>query len=99
MLSEPKHDHHYKVNIVMEGQPNEEGFVVDYRAVKRLFKRLVPLDERDLDELFEYPTSEVLAIWIWDRLAPFFPLHSIEVREKAHSVAVYHGPLTGGASS
>src|SRR5947209_8430338 len=89
MLSEPKHDHHYKVNIIMEGEPNEEGFVVDFRAVKRIFKRVVAaeLDEKDLDTLFPYPTAEVLADWIADRMAQFFPVVAVEVREKPHSVA------------
>jgi 6-pyruvoyltetrahydropterin/6-carboxytetrahydropterin synthase len=94
MLSEPHHDHDYKVTITMEGEPNEEGFFVDFRAVKRIFRRVVAkeLDGKDLDTIFEYPTSENLAAWIWDRLTPFFPLHSIEVREKPHSSAMYFGP-------
>jgi len=28
------------------------------------------LDHRDLNELFEKPTTELIARWIWDRLAP-----------------------------
>jgi 6-pyruvoyltetrahydropterin/6-carboxytetrahydropterin synthase len=93
MLSEPLHDHNYTVVITMEGDVNEEGFVVDYRAVKRTFNRIIgkQLAEKNLDEIFEYPTSENLAEWIWQKLAPFYPLSSIEVREKAHSKAIYRG--------
>lgn len=94
MLLEPLHGHDYKVKIIMQGPPNEEGFVCDFRAVKRTFKRVVGvhLEQRNLDELFEFPTAENLVVWIWEKLAPFYPLHSLELREKEHSVVVYAGP-------
>jgi 6-pyruvoyltetrahydropterin/6-carboxytetrahydropterin synthase len=94
MMSEPVHPHNFTVRITMQGNPNEEGFVCDFRAVKRLFRRLVTseLEGRNLDDFFEYATSENLAVWIWQKLEPFFPLYSIEVREKPHSCAVYFGP-------
>lgn len=94
MLLEPKHSHEYVCRITMEGEPNEEGFVCDFRAVKRIFKRVVALrlEGSDLDSLLEFPTSENLAEWIWKELDDFFPLHSIELREKPHSAVVYFGP-------
>lgn len=94
MLLEPKHSHEYVCRITLEGEPNEEGFVCDFRAVKRIFKRVVAtrLEGSDLDSLLEFPTSENLARWIWTELEPFFPLHSIELREKPHSAVVYLGP-------
>ena len=93
MLYEPSHVHHYVVRVSFVGDTNEEGFVVDFRAVKRLFLRLVTaeLEGKDLDTIFEYPTAENLSKWIWSRLAAFFPLHSVEVREKPHSSAIYFG--------
>ncbi len=93
MLYEPSHIHNYVVRVSFEGPLNEEGFVVDFRAVKRLFLRLVAqeLEGKDLDSVFEYPTAENLSVFIWNQLAPFFPLHSIEVREKPHSSAIYYG--------
>ena len=71
----------------------EEGFVVDFRAVKRLFLWLVTaeLEGKDLDGIFEYPTAENLSKWIWAKLTAFFPLYSVEVREKPHSSAIYFG--------
>lgn len=94
MLLEPKHGHDYICRITMEGTPNEEGFVCDFRAVKRIFKRVVSsrLDGSDLDTIMEFPTSENLAEWIWKELDPFLPLHSVELREKPHSAVVYFGP-------
>jgi 6-pyruvoyltetrahydropterin/6-carboxytetrahydropterin synthase len=94
MMSEPVHRHTFVVRLTMKGEPNEEGFVCDFRAVKRLFRRLIAsrLEGRNLDDLFEFATSENLAAWVWNKLDPFFPLHSVEVREKPHSCAVYFGP-------
>jgi 6-pyruvoyltetrahydropterin/6-carboxytetrahydropterin synthase len=94
MLIEPCHGHDYVVRVTMEGKPNEEGFVCDFRAVKRLFKRLIVkrLNESNLDKIMEYPTAENLSAWIWERLDPFLPLHAIEVREKPHSSVTYYGP-------
>lgn len=94
MLTEPKHPHTWRVQVAMAGEPNEEGFICDYRAVKRTFNKLVgtKLEGRNLDEMFEYATSENLAAWVWAQLAPFFPLYSITVYEKPHSRAVYFGP-------
>jgi 6-pyruvoyltetrahydropterin/6-carboxytetrahydropterin synthase len=100
MMFEPLHPHDFTVRITLEGEVNEEGFICDFRAVKRLFNRLVAseLNGRNLDEVFEFATSENLAVWIWERLTPYFPLFSIEVREKPHSAAVYFGPASGGES-
>lgn len=94
MLLEPKHGHDYVCRLIMHGEANEEGFVCDFRAVKRIFKRVVAsrLEGADLDSLLEYPTSENLAAWIWKELEPFFPLHSVELREKPHSAVIYFGP-------
>jgi len=93
MLTEPVHSHEFTVSITMKGEPNEEGFVCDFRAVKRIFRKTVvqKLEGRNLDDFFEYATSENLAQWVWTQLTPFFPLYSIEVREKPHSSAFYFG--------
>ena len=100
MMYEATHPHDFRVSVSMQGEPNEEGFICDFRAVKRMMKRLVvnELEGKDLDRIFEYSTSENLAIWIWDKLAPFFPLYRVEVQEKHHSRAVYYGPKFEGRS-
>lgn len=94
MLSEPVHPHDFKVRVSLKGEANEEGFIADFRAVKRLFRRIIvqELEGKNLDDYFEYATSENLAVWVWKKLEPFFPLYCIEVREKAHSSAFYYGP-------
>jgi 6-pyruvoyltetrahydropterin/6-carboxytetrahydropterin synthase len=93
MLFEPNHSHEFSVVIGIDGEVNEEGFVCDYRAVKRTFNRVIKskIHEQNLELMFEYPTSENLAKWIWGELKVFYPLSFIEVREKPHSKAIYRG--------
>lgn len=94
MLYEPSHEHEFRVTLTLEAPMNEESFVVDFRAVKRTFRRIVArrLEGSDLDTLFAYPTAEALAVYVWDAMTKFYPLYSIEVREKPHSTAIYFGP-------
>ncbi|MBM4303029.1 MAG: 6-carboxytetrahydropterin synthase QueD [Deltaproteobacteria bacterium] len=96
MLYEPNHPHDFVVVIGIKADCNEEGFVCDFRAVKRTFNRVIKqrIEGQNLDLIFEYPTSENIAQWIWNELKCFYPLSFIEVREKAHSRAVYHGDNT-----
>lgn len=93
MLFEPNHPHDFRVVITIESALNHEGFVVDFRAVKRTFGRVVAreLEGTNLDDRFAFPTSENLAIWVWEKLSVYYPLYSVEVREKPHSAAIYFG--------
>jgi len=52
------------------------------------------LDHYYLNEIegLANPTSEVLARWIWERLAPMMPeLSQVVVRETCNSGCVYRG--------
>jgi 6-pyruvoyltetrahydropterin/6-carboxytetrahydropterin synthase len=53
------------------------------------------LDHRLLNDIagLENPTSEILARWIWNRLATRLPgVAAVAVRETARSTCVYRGP-------
>ncbi|MEM6454123.1 MAG: 6-carboxytetrahydropterin synthase, partial [Acidobacteriota bacterium] len=44
-------------------------------------------------EGLENPTTELLTIWLWERVAPALPqLSLIEIHETATSVCRYRGP-------
>lgn len=93
------HGHSFRVIIVVEG-PVEPvtGWVMDFNIIKEAF---APLDAQldhyclnDIDGL-ENPTSEVLAKWIWDRLAQTLPqLHEIAIEETCTCRCVYRGEDT-----
>lgn len=67
---------------------------MDFADIKAAFKPLHDqLDHFYLNDVpgLENPTSEVLAKWIWDRLADKLPLAAVQVRETCTSGCIYRG--------
>lgn len=89
------HGHSYRVEVHVRGEVGSEtGWVMDFGDLKAAFQPLhEQLDHHYLNEVpgLENPTSEVLARWIWDRLADVLPLSAIQVRETCTSGCVYRG--------
>jgi len=90
------HGHSFKSRIYVEGPLHPElKWVVDFAEIKAAFKDLEKqLDHHYLNEIegLENPTSENIAIWIWDHLRPRLPqLSKIEVQETCTSGCVYRG--------
>jgi 6-pyruvoyltetrahydropterin/6-carboxytetrahydropterin synthase len=90
------HGHSFKVDIVVSGDLNPKlGWVMDYADITDVFKPLwVKLDHRYLNEVsgLENPTSENIAIWIWNRLKPVLPLLTeVVVAETCTARCVYRG--------
>jgi 6-pyruvoyltetrahydropterin/6-carboxytetrahydropterin synthase len=73
---------------------------MDFADIKAAFEPLFEqLDHRCLNDVpgLDNPTSEHLARWIWDALAPRLPLLScIEVHETCTSACRYRGPDADG---
>lgn len=91
------HGHSYRVEVHVTGAVGEDsGWVRDFGDIKSAFKPIEEqLDHYYLNEIpgLENPTSEVLAAWIWDRLAPGLPdLTAVAVRETCTSGCIYRGP-------
>lgn len=90
------HGHSFKVRIVVAGEPDPvTGWVIDFAAIKAHFAPFYALlDHSYLNEIpgLENPTSEQLAIWIWQRLKPLLPaLCRIELQETCTSGCIYAG--------
>lgn len=90
------HGHSYRIEVRVGGEVGEEsGWVVDFADISAAFKPLhAQLDHYYLNEVpgLENPTSEVLARWIWERLAPSLPgLSEVVVRETCTSGCSYRG--------
>ena len=90
------HGHSFRVEIHVRGplQP-ELGWVMDFADVKDAFEPLFrQLDHHYLNDVpgLENPTSEHLALWIWQRLQPVLPqLSAVVVHETCTSGARYTG--------
>lgn len=91
------HGHSFQVEIHVAGEPGpESGWVMDFAELKRAFQPTFDqLDHRCLNDVagLENPTSENLARWIWNRLAPDLPqLSRVVVNETCTSGCEYRGP-------
>lgn len=90
------HGHSFVVEIHVSGDVNADtGWVMDFADLKAAYQPLHEvLDHHYLNEVegLDNPTSERLAIWLWDRLAPALPLLSeVVVRETCTSGCRYRG--------
>ena len=90
------HGHSFKVAVHVRGPLDPTlGWVMDFAELKQAWRPLdEALDHRYLNDVpgLENPTSEVLARWIWERLAPMLPgLSQVVVRETCTSGCVYRG--------
>ena len=90
------HGHSFQVRLSVEGEAEEpSGWVMDFADLKAAFRPVHDrLDHRYLNEIpgLENPTSENIARWIWQQLAPALPqLSQIEVRETCTSGCIYRG--------
>jgi 6-pyruvoyltetrahydropterin/6-carboxytetrahydropterin synthase len=89
------HGHSYRVEVHIRGEVGADtGWVMDFGDLAMAFQPLrEQLDHHYLNEVpgLENPTSEILARWIWDRLAGALPLSAVQVRETCTSGCVYRG--------
>lgn len=90
------HGHSFQVELVVSGEAGENsGWVMDFADVKRAFQPLYDrLDHNYLNDIegLENPTSERLAIWIWEHLKPALPaLSEVVVHETCTSGCRYAG--------
>jgi 6-pyruvoyltetrahydropterin/6-carboxytetrahydropterin synthase len=91
------HGHSFVVDVTVEGEaPPDRGYLIDYGELKSACEPLRErLDHYLLNDIpgLENPTSEVLAVWIWERLRPALPLLSaVTVHETCTSRCEYRGP-------
>ncbi len=100
--SQNGHGHNYTVELMVKGEVDpHSGFVLDVRELKSAMEREVldALDHRFLNkEVPEFavknPTTENIAISIWQRVAPSFEtaqLHRVRVYETPDLFVDYYG--------
>ena len=78
------HGHNYEIHVHCEGVPDAvSGMVVDFHDVEAAFKPVFDqIDHKLLNDVLPNPTAELMAVWIWDQLAPKMPaLRLVEVDE------------------
>jgi len=91
------HGHSFRVEIHVAGEPDPDtGWLMDFADIKTAFQPVYDrLDHHYLNDVpgLENPTSEQLAMWIWEQLKPSLPsLSGIVVHETCTSGCRYRGP-------
>lgn len=91
------HGHSYRFRVVVRGELDERGFVLDYAEIKAAVEPLLKrLDHQTLDEVLDFhTTAENLARWLFDMLAPLlnkpecYWLERIEFFETASTCVIF----------
>lgn len=90
------HGHSFRAEVHVAGPVDPQtGWVMDFADIRAACVPLrEALDHRYLNDVdgLANPTSENLAIWIWDRLAGALPLKRVVVSETCTSGCIYEGP-------
>jgi 6-pyruvoyltetrahydropterin/6-carboxytetrahydropterin synthase len=90
------HGHSFRVELRVAGPiAAESGWVTDFADLTDVWAPLHDeLDHRYLNDVdgLANPTSERIAVWVWDRLAPTLPgLLAVTVHETCTASATYRG--------
>jgi 6-pyruvoyltetrahydropterin/6-carboxytetrahydropterin synthase len=77
------HGHTYKLEIVVDAEKGENGMVLDFNELKSIAKESVldRLDHQNMNEIFENPTAENIADWIFSELDKKIPVSSVKLWE------------------
>jgi 6-pyruvoyltetrahydropterin/6-carboxytetrahydropterin synthase len=95
------HGHSFRGEVAVRGPIDPKiGWVMDFADLKRAIDPVIAeVDHYLLNDVagLDNPTSELLAIWIWKRLAPIVPnLFRITIEETCTSRCHYYGPQGEG---
>jgi 6-pyruvoyltetrahydropterin/6-carboxytetrahydropterin synthase len=90
------HGHSFDISVHVEGPVGEQtGWVQDFADIKQAFAPIdAQLDHNYLNDIegLENPTSENLAIWVWQRLKPALAnLSQVAVKETCTAGCIYRG--------
>jgi len=90
------HGHSFKVEVAIRGPVDEKtGWFIDFGALDAIWAPIYDtLDHHYLNEVpgLENPTSENLARWLWQRMAPALPeLVRVTVYETCDARCEYEG--------
>lgn len=92
---EKLHGHTYRLKIVLEGEPDSEGMVMDFIELDSIVKERVisRLDHSYINDTITQPSAENIALWIWRELEKHVKrencgLYEVHVWETAKSCVV-----------
>ena len=93
------HGHNYSVEVILQSvERNEMDMVVDYHEVTRVVKPIMEkFDHSDLNQWWNNPTAENIAVTIFDIVAYQLPqVVAVRVSETENTWAEYRGGKNAG---
>ncbi|WP_424244456.1 6-pyruvoyltetrahydropterin/6-carboxytetrahydropterin synthase [Elusimicrobium posterum] len=94
-LNEMEHSHEFQYEVKIKGETNSEGYLADFRTIEDLLNTKINrvFNYKSLNTFFRHPTTELLAVHIYDTLKPFFQdkMHSVTLYETPDSYIIYEG--------
>ena len=93
-LAEAVHTHRFHYEVTFYGPTNKEGYLLDFRLLADVFQKEInaKLNGCDLGTLLKNPTTEELAVWMYNRLNALLPhLFSVTVGEEPDRWIEYRG--------
>ena len=91
------HGHSYRIEVCVAGEVDPAlGWLVDFGEIAARVEPVIKqeLDHRVLNDVvgLENPTSELLAVWLWQRLGSLVPnLAAITMHETCTARCTYRG--------
>jgi len=90
------HGHTFYVTVYVSGELKQPvGWILDFADIKAVVKPIIDrIDHIYLNDIegLENPTSENIAIWLWQQIKPQLPeLSKIQVKETCTSGCIYVG--------
>ncbi len=89
------HGHSYAIELAIEGEIDpQRGWLMDFAEIDEYAMPVIRrLDHQVLNEIdgLSNPTSELLAVWIWNQLSQLPGLVEVVVSETPSSRCVYRG--------
>ena len=89
------HGHSYAIELAIEGEIEpQRGWLMDFAEIDEYAMPVIRrLDHQVLNEIdgLSNPTSELLAVWIWNQLSQLPGLVEVVVSETPSSRCVYRG--------
>lgn len=92
------HGHTYRLVVKVDGTPDKDGMIIDFVELKKIVNKEIieVLDHKYINDLIKQPSTENIAMWIWDKLETKVKrenskLHEIEVWETNSSGVTYNG--------
>jgi len=67
---------------IKKGESYQDNMIIDFDEMKKIcWETIQKLDHQDLDNMFDFPTSENISAWIFEQLQNKIPISNVKFYE------------------